>query len=89
MSRQNESRSDNNASNGNNTQDEQRTPGSGKVAQAHNSAGNQSPTQTHQERRTPESRHDRESHIGSGNQNQSRQGSAGNTRSGPGGRGAG
>jgi hypothetical protein len=53
------------------------TSGSGKVAQAHNSAGDQAPTQTHQERRTPESRHDRESHVGSGNQNQSRQGSAG------------
>lgn len=51
--------------------------GSGKVAQAHNSAGDQPATQTHQARRTPESRHDRESHVGSGNQNQSRQGSAG------------
>lgn len=46
--------------------------GSGKVANDHNSAGNQEPTQLHQERRTPESRHDRESHIGSSNQVQAR-----------------
>jgi len=53
------------------------TEGSGKVAQAHNSAGDQPPTQIHQGRRTPESRGDRDTHLGSGNQTQSRQGAAG------------
>ena len=51
--------------------------GSGKVAQAHNSAGDQPPTQIHQGRRTPESRGDRDTHVGSSNQTQSRQGAAG------------
>ena len=53
------------------------TEGSGKVAQAHNSTGDQPPTQIHQGRRTPESRGDRDTHVGSGNQTQSRQGAAG------------
>lgn len=46
--------------------------GSGKVANDHNKAGDQAPTQTHQSRRTPESRHDRESNVGSSNQVQAR-----------------
>lgn len=53
------------------------TEGSGKVAQAHNSTGDQPPTQIHQGRRTPESRGDRDTHVGSSNQTQSRQGAAG------------
>ena len=53
------------------------TEGSGKVAQAHHSPGDQPPTQIHQGRRTPESRGDRDTHVGSGNQTQSRQGAAG------------
>lgn len=61
--------------------------GSGKVANAHNSAGDQA-TQTNQGRRTPESRGDRDTHLGSGNQGQSRQGAAGSS-SGGGSRGAG
>lgn len=51
--------------------------GSGKVANAHNSGGDQPPTQLNQERRTPESRHDREVNVGSGNQVQSRKGAPG------------
>ena len=59
---------------------EEATPGaagSGKVANDHNSPGDQPPTQLHQGRRTPESRHDRDAHIGSGNQVQSRRGAPG------------
>ena len=48
--------------------------GSGKVAQAHNSTGDQPPTAINQGRRTPESRGDRDTHVGSGNQTQSRRG---------------
>lgn len=58
------------------------TEGSGKVANDHNSTGNQPPTQTHQGQRTPESRHDRESQVGSGNQSQSRRGAPGSSTSG-------
>lgn len=61
--------------------------GSGKVANAHNSAGDKT-TQINQSRRTPESRGDRDTHLGSGNQGQSRQGGAGSS-SGGGSRGAG
>lgn len=61
--------------------------GSGKVANAHNSAGDKT-TQINQGRRTPESRGDRDTHLGSGNQGQSRQGAAGSS-SGGGSRGAG
>lgn len=61
--------------------------GSGKVANAHNSAGDKT-TQINQGRRTPESRGDRDTHLGSGNQGQSRQGGAGSS-SGGGSRGAG
>ena len=67
------------------------TAGSGKVANDHNSPGDQPPTQLHQGRRTPESR-DRDAHIGSGNQVQSRRGAPGSGTGGtPGGgaRGAG
>ena len=60
------------------------TEGSGKVAQAHNSTGDQPPTQIHQGRRTPESRGDRDTHVGSGNQTQSRQGTAGGRGAGAG-----
>ena len=62
------------------TSPEEATPGatgSGKVANDHNSPGDQPPTQLHQGRRTPESRHDRDAHIGSGNQVQSRRGAPG------------
>ena len=55
--------------------------GSGKVANAHNSAGDKT-TQTNQGRRTPESRGDRDTHLGSGNQGQSRQGGAGSSGGG-------
>ena len=48
--------------------------GSGKVAQAHNSTGDQPPTAINQGRRTPESRGDRDTHVGRGNQTQSRRG---------------
>ena len=61
--------------------------GSGKVSNAHNSAGDKT-TQINQGRRTPESRGDRDTHLGSGNQGQSRQGGAGSS-SGGGSRGAG
>lgn len=61
--------------------------GSGKVANAHNAAGDKT-TQINQGRRTPESRGDRDTHLGSGNQGQSRQGGAGSS-SGGGSRGAG
>jgi hypothetical protein len=47
-------------------------PGTGKVANDHNQAGAQEPTQTNQPRRTPESRHDRESQVGSHNVHQAR-----------------
>ena len=66
--------------------------GSGKVANDHNSTGDQPTTQTNQGRRTPESRNDRETHVGSGNQTQSRKGAPGSSSSGTvggGGRGAG
>lgn len=66
----------------------ERTEGSGKVANAHNSTGEKAPTQIHQGQRTPNSRGDRDSHLGSGNQMQSRQGGAGGS-SGGGSRGAG
>lgn len=56
--------------------------GSGKVADAHNSAGDKDATQLNQARRTPESRGDRDTHIGSGNQTQSRKGSAGGSGGG-------
>ena len=77
------------------TSPEEATPGaagSGKVANDHNSPGDQPPTQLHQGRRTPESRHDRDAHTGSGNQVQSRRGAPGSGTGGtPGGgaRGAG
>ena len=48
--------------------------GSGKVAEAHNSTGDQPATAINQGRRTPESRGDRDTHVGSGNQTQSRRG---------------
>ena len=48
--------------------------GSGKVAQAHNSTGDQPATAINQGRRTPESRGDRDTHVGRGNQTQSRRG---------------
>jgi hypothetical protein len=48
---------------------DQQQPQTGKVANDHNKAGNQQPTQTHQDRRTPESRHDRQT-MGAGPQNQ-------------------
>jgi hypothetical protein len=70
------------------SQDDAGAQGSGKVAQAHNSAGDKPATQLHQGRRTPESRGDRDAHVGSGNQMQSRQGAAGSS-SGGGSRGAG
>lgn len=58
--------------------DPDRQPGgTGKVANDHNKAGEQHPTQKHESRRTPESRHDRESQLGSGNQGQSRRGNTG------------
>lgn len=62
--------------------------GSGKVANDHNSTGEQPATQTNQGRRTPESRHDRETHVGSGNQTQSRRGAPGSSSSGTVGGGA-
>ena len=62
--------------------------GSGKVANDHNSTGEQPATQTNQGRRAPESRHDRESHVGSGNQTQSRRGAPGSSSSGTVGGGA-
>ena len=58
--------------------------GSGKVANDHNSTGDQPTTQTNQGRRTPESRNDRETHVGSGNQNQSRQNGGGGGNRGAG-----
>jgi hypothetical protein len=61
---------------------------SGKVANDHNSTGEQPATQTNQGRRTPESRHDRETHVGSGNQTQSRRGAPGSSSSGTVGGGA-
>jgi hypothetical protein len=48
---------------------DQQKAGAGKVANDHNSQGNQAPTQTHQARRTPESRHDQQA-MGAGPQNQ-------------------
>ncbi len=61
-------------------------PGSGKVANDHNKAGAQEPTQTHQAQRTPQSRHDRETQAGTHNVVQARTGGKGAGR-GP--RGAG
>ena len=58
--------------------------GSGKVAQAHNSTGDQPPTAINQGRRTPESRGDRDTPVGSGNETPSRRGGGSG-----GGRGAG
>ena len=63
--------------------------GSGKVADAHNSAGAGDATQLNQARRTPESRSDRDTHIGSGNQTQSRKGGAGSSGGAGGSGGAG
>ena len=51
--------------------------GTGKVANDHNKAGDQHPTQKHESRRTPGSRHDRESQLGSDNQSRSRRGQTG------------
>lgn len=50
--------------------DPDKQPGhTGKVANDHNKAGHQAPTQKNEARRTPESRHDRQS-IAGGPQNQ-------------------
>ena len=48
---------------------DQQTPRTGKVANDHNKAGNQQPSQTNQSRRTPASRHDRQT-VGAGPHNQ-------------------
>ena len=57
-------------------------PGTGKVANDHNSTGDKPATQTNQGRRTPQSRNDRQS-IGAGPQNQvsARKGGGGAGRS--------
>jgi hypothetical protein len=49
----------------------------GKLANDHNKAGEQAPTQTNQARRTPHSRSDREDHIGGSNQAETRRTGAG------------
>lgn len=61
-------------------------PHTGKVANDHNKAGAQEPTQTHQAQRTPESRHEREARVGTHNQVEASTGGKGTGR-GP--RGAG
>lgn len=61
-------------------------PHTGKVANDHNKAGEQPPTQTNQAQRTPESRHEREARAGAHNQVQASTGGKGTGR-GP--RGAG
>lgn len=49
----------------------------GKLANDHNKAGDQAPTQTNQARRTPHSRSDREDQMGGSNQPETRRTGAG------------
>lgn len=68
-----------------NTADHQ-VPHTGRVANDHNKAGAQPPTQTSQAQRTPESRHEREARAGTHDQVQA---STGGKGAGRGGNGAG
>ncbi|MFD0668210.1 hypothetical protein ACT80S_10870 [Ramlibacter sp. MAHUQ-53] len=52
-------------------------PGTGKVANDHNQAGQAAATQKNEAPRTPRSRHDRDTHLGSDNQSRTRQGGPG------------
>ena len=59
-----------------NPRDEQE-PHTGKVANDHNTVGEQPLTQKNEVKRTSQSRTDREAHLGSSNQTQSRRGNTG------------
>lgn len=52
-------------------------PGTGKVANDRNQAGQAAATQKNETARTPRSRHDRDAHLGSDNQSRTRQGGPG------------